>query len=173
MEIWKIININSDYMISNYGNVKSLERTVGAKGNSTKVIKETILKPSIVRGYRCVNIYKEGNIKNLKVSRCVAVHFIENPSNYKVVNHLDGNKMNDHENNLEWCSYSDNILHAYKIGLRNNISPIIQSYLNGRIIKEWQSISEASKSGFTGPNIHMVCNGKRKSHKGFKWSYKN
>ena len=47
--------------------------------------------------------------------------FIENKYNLPIVNHIDGNKLNNSVYNLEWCSYSENLEHAYKTGLRKNI----------------------------------------------------
>lgn len=64
-------------------------------------------------GYREVNI----NGKWEFVHRIVATCFIENPNNLPCINHKDGNKLNNDICNLEWCTYSENIKHAYKIGL--------------------------------------------------------
>jgi len=62
--------------------------------------------------------------KDYKVHRLVAKTFIPNPDNLPQVNHKDGNKKNNHVDNLEWISRSGNIRHAYDNGLinKNNIS---------------------------------------------------
>lgn len=52
-----------------------------------------------------------------RVHAHVAELFIPNPDNKPVVNHIDGNKRNSHADNLEWVTYSENTIHAYKLGL--------------------------------------------------------
>ena len=79
-----------------------------------------ILKPEIElktrvnnRGYLTVNFAKTTHM----VHRLVARGFVENPENKKYVNHLDGNKLNNHSSNLEWCSIAENNKHARDTGL--------------------------------------------------------
>ena len=67
--------------------------------------------------YRCC-LSKNGNNKTVKVHRIVAETFIPNPNNLAQVNHIDGNKQNNNVDNLEWCSQSENMKHAYKNGLK-------------------------------------------------------
>lgn len=52
------------------------------------------------------------------VHRLVAIAFIDNPNNYRDVNHIDGNKENNRVDNLEWVTASQNAIHAYRLGLR-------------------------------------------------------
>jgi hypothetical protein len=116
-EIWQdILGFVGFYQISNYGRAKSLERC-DSKGRQ---LKEKILKPKIDRnGYFYVRLSKNGKWKNFSISRLVALHFIPNPENKKEVNHFDGNKSNNHELNLQWCTRSENCLHAYKFRLKD------------------------------------------------------
>lgn len=70
------------------------------------------LKGSIgENGYSYFRLSKNGKKKMFYGHRLVAEHFISNPNNLPVVNHIDGNKLNNNVDNLEWVSYSDNTLH--------------------------------------------------------------
>lgn len=67
-------------------------------------------------GYRHIIV----NRKNKNVHRIIAETFIPNPDNLKCVNHKDGNKQNNNVSNLEWCTRSENMKHAYRMGLKNS-----------------------------------------------------
>lgn len=72
-----------------------------------------------VRGYMKVSLLlPDKNRKLVSVHRLVAMTFIPNPHNKPQVNHIDGNKHNNSVNNLEWVTESENIIHAYKTGLK-------------------------------------------------------
>ena len=73
-------------------------------------------------GYREVLLSENGKTNSARVHRLVAETFIPNPNNYRDVNHIDGNKLNNNIDNLEWVSHSNNIRHSYKNGLQNNIT---------------------------------------------------
>lgn len=106
------------YQVSNLGNVRSLSR-LDARGHSIKG-KMLSTNVPIKAGYPCVNL-KNGKHKRLAVPihRLVAENFIPNNDDLPQVNHIDGNKMNNSVDNLEWVSCSDNIRHA----VMNNLMP--------------------------------------------------
>ena len=118
-EIWKDIEgYQGYYQISNYGRVKSLDR-FRKNGSSGYIHKEKILKQSLTTtGYLkvelCINKFR----KSMKVHRLVAKAFIDNPENKPDVNHKDGNPLNNHLSNLEWCTERENINHAINLGLK-------------------------------------------------------
>jgi len=61
---------------------------------------------------------KDGKEKIERAHRIIAMLYVPNPLNKPHVNHKDGNKYNNHANNLEWCTLQENHLHAYKSGIR-------------------------------------------------------
>lgn len=121
-EIWRDIKgYEGIYQVSNLGNIKSLERKVPHVNHGkmkTMLVKEKIMKFSITKGYYTVKLCKDNKYSCKRVNRLVAETFIENKENKLEVNHKDGNKLNNRVDNLEWCTRSENELHAYKTGLK-------------------------------------------------------
>ena len=73
-------------------------------------------------GYLRVLIKRDsGGFVTIGVHRLVAMMFIPNPENKPEVNHIDGNKLNNHVSNLEWCNGWENVEHALKTGLRKSV----------------------------------------------------
>lgn len=70
-------------------------------------------------GYRRVTLHQDGKVKRVTIHRLVAMHFVSNPEGKPMVNHLDGNKLNNHYLNLEWVTCKENTHHAFEEGLRN------------------------------------------------------
>ena len=121
-EVWKDIEgYEGVYQVSTCGNIKSLAKP-RKNGNSRCYIqKEKLLKQSFTStGYKKVELYKDGKRKSFKVHRLVAIAFIPNPDNKPEVNHIDGNKINNNIDNLEWVTSSENTIHAYETGLSPN-----------------------------------------------------
>jgi len=120
-EIWKNIpEFEGLYQVSNFGNVKSLERITKNK-QGTCLRKEKLLSLNISnRGYVNVKLYNtDKNIKKtISVHRLVSICFLDNFNQYKEINHIDGDKLNNNINNLEWCSRSHNVKETYRLNLR-------------------------------------------------------
>ena len=72
--------------------------------------------------YKAISITQKGKQKHYYIHRLVAEAFIPNPNNYPMVNHIDGNSLNNNVDNLEWCTAQQNTIHAYKLGLINHMS---------------------------------------------------
>jgi hypothetical protein len=121
-EIWKpIVGYDGRYLVSSLGRVKSCERIIYFKdrnGDDNQYVKkEIILKPNLSRLYPLVTLTKGTVPKTFSIHRLMAKTFISNPDNKPCVNHIDGDKVNNKLPNLEWCTYSENLRHAYKTKL--------------------------------------------------------
>lgn len=80
---------------------------------SKKYKEDRILLPRInSRGYKYINLCKNGKYKSIRIHRLVALHFIEKKYGCDYVNHKDGNKLNNHYLNLEWCNLKENSTHS-------------------------------------------------------------
>ena len=96
MENWRFIEENPDYMISDHGRVLSF------KGKSKLILCTKI----IGTGYETVSLLNKGICTDYHVHRLIAKAFIPNPKHLPQINHLDGNTMNNHVSNLEWCMHT-------------------------------------------------------------------
>lgn len=170
-EIWKDIkNYEGLYQVSNLGRVKSLNR-IEKSGNKFRKRAEKILTQNITQGYKYVNICKNNKIKTYRIHRLVAETFLPNPEKLPQVNHIDGNKLNNDVNNLEWCSCKHNIQEAYRLGL-SKTTKVKQYTLSGTLIKSWNSIAEAGKKlNLDTSAISKCCRGKRKKVGNYMWKY--
>lgn len=168
MEKWKDIKgYEGLYQVSDQGRVKSFVRRKEGK----------ILKlQTTYKGYLSVKV----GGKRVAVHRKVAKAFIPNLDNKPQVNHIDGIKTNNNVDNLEWCTNSENQIHANKLGLRRtpkgeevyNSIPVLQYDMKGNFIKRWGSQTTASEElKISHSQINACCLKKRhyKSAGGFIW----
>lgn len=107
------------YEVSNFGNVRSLDRFVSAKQNGKRLQKGVMLRPGKdSRGYLQVCLNKESRPEMRLVHRLVMKAFMPIDIDRNDVNHIDSNRTNNNLENLEWVTKSENQLHAYKMGRR-------------------------------------------------------
>jgi hypothetical protein len=111
IEEWRKINGFENYEISNLGRIRRFY---------IKSIKYR--KPVLQLGYHTVTFSSGNNIFNkFKVHRLVALSFIDNPLNKRCVNHINGVKIDNRVENLEWCTHSENEKHSFEIlGKKSN-----------------------------------------------------
>ena len=151
---------SKSYKISTLGNIRS-EKT------------KNIMKPYPRNGYLSVGLYSNSKRKNYKIHRLVAITFLTNPNNLEVVNHKDGNKINNCLENLEWVTLSENAQHsATVLGKTKKTTPVKQLDLNGNCIAIYCSVKDAAYySGASTKKIPSVCTGIEKTAGGYKWEY--
>lgn len=118
-EIWvDVKGYEGLYKISNFGHIKSVERLILKSNGRHSIFPSKPLKPVTNRlGYKRVVLSNKTGKKTYSIHRIVATAFIPNESNKKQVNHINGIKNDNRSENLEWCSPSENMIHAFKSGL--------------------------------------------------------
>lgn len=165
-EIWVVWQ--NQYLISNYGRVKNAKTG-------------RILKPELnSKGYYVVVLdyfqNKKHRREKVRVNRMVALRFIPNSFELPVVNHKDGDKLNNRADNLEWCTYSDNTKHAIQSGLvrinnftlsacklaADDVKWIREHYIPRD--KDYGAIALGRKFGVNGKTIRDAASGKTYSH---------
>lgn len=115
-----------------------------------------------------------GNKKcHIRVHTLYAHCFILNPNNYKYINHIDSNKLNDSLENLEWCTNGYNVKHGWKSGNRthrNRTKVLVE--LNGEAIGKYDSIRELSKNlGVDRHKVARILKGELKNCFEYSFSY--
>lgn len=185
-EIWKDIEgYCGRYSISNFGRIRSNFRFKNKIKNNDVIY---LKLQTNVNGYYANNLYdNEVNTKMRTIHRLVANAFIPNPNNLPCINHIDGNKLNNRVDNLEWCTYSRNNKHAYDVGLKsasnrekngcNSVfsKKIYQLTPDGIFIKEWDSLATVEKeTGFHKSYICRCANFEKHclTANGYRWIYK-
>lgn len=181
-EIWKDIpNYEGLYEVSNFGRVKSKDRTLLHARCGTQTRKGKLLSAAkSTSGYLRVTLCKNNKTKTFSVHRLVAITFIPNPNNFPQVNHLDEDKTNNCVSNLEWCTQAYNNKYGTReirssMSNRNKKSsskPVVQYSKHGKFINEWPSIREAGRQvGGKSTNISACCKRRMKTAYGYVWRY--
>lgn len=133
--MWKSLKgFEENYLINEYGLLYKLD----FDGFSNGSLKDNGYVKTSLRDA------KDNKVKHLHVHRLVALTFIPNPENKPEVNHIDGNKKNNHISNLEWNTKSENGLHKFRV-LNHKVAGIpvkVTNVISG-IVKEYETISEA------------------------------
>lgn len=176
-ELWKDIKgYEGCYKISNTGKVLSVKRILHtAYHNRLHITNERILQPYITKnGYEIVSLNKDNKKDRYLVHRLVAEAFIPNPESLPQVNHKDENKVNNHFENLEWCTakyngeYSGTLRKAHSVIKRS----VAQYTKTNEFIKVFESANYASRqTGIKQSSITYACQGKYKTAGGYIWKY--
>ena len=114
-EEWRsVVGYEGYYEVSNSGGVRSVGRKHW-NGHAWWYRNGIMLKPQMNdKGYYIVSLSRNSIVCPTRVHRLVAKVFIENKCDKPFINHKDGNKVNNHLDNLEWCTPLENVRHAIK-----------------------------------------------------------
>lgn len=154
-EKWLPINGVKDYLVSNYGRVRSLK--------TNRLLKPA--KSGKKRNYLQVVLYREDGSKyRPKVHRLVAEHFIPNPNGFEQVNHKNMDTLDNSVDNLEWCDNTYNQREyrrlTGKINGMTEARQIRKEWSESEMDKESFCIDAAEKHGVTRNNIRFIIDGK-------------
>ena len=193
-EQWKAIVIEKSGVVYDYTGLYEVSNLGMVKNSKTG----RILKPrKSNRGYLYVDLSKDGKQERFSIHRLVAYNFIFNDNfNEKTqVNHIDQNKQNNKQDNLEWCSseYNMRYSHKGKIVSEKTREKLSKAQKNSQIAQKhldklhedgkrkvlcvekniaFDSIIEAGKwCNGNGSNIGACCRGKQKTAYGYHWRY--
>ena len=173
-ELWKDIKeYVGRYQVSNFGRVRNIV--------TGKILKIRIGTP----GYYIVGLSKNAINKNYFIHRLLGFAFLKNHSKIRNdINHKDCNKLNNNLDNLEWCTRSENLIHAsrngllnpHHVGLTGSLSPYAKKIKkiskNGSVLKIYNSIVDAAKDlGAYKSSICKALRGYSKSSHGYRWEY--
>lgn len=176
------------YQISENGIIKSIFRKVkSSRWIPVRRVDEKILKPRYDKnGYLRVGLNSEGRQKMHPVHRLVGLTFIPNPENKPQINHINGVKDDNRVENLEWCTASENSIHAFKLGLKVpscpgrgklgkdnvNSKQVTQYTIDMKVVAIYGSAMEAARvTGFGRSQICRVCRGVLRKTHGFVFKY--
>lgn len=170
MEQWKQISSNSNYMVSNTGRIRrcNVDRDHSVRDK---------------KGYLVTDLYEGGQRVTARVHRIVAEEFIPNPENKPCINHIDGNKHNNHVSNLEWVTKKENCVHALDNGLvKPSRGMLGKSNPNAgrkgrpfRVVETgevFETLHECEKA-IDGNNRHIndCLRGRQQTHRGYHFEY--
>lgn len=161
-EEWRALPSDSDFEVSSLGRIRSLPRL---RSDGRRVTGK------ILKDNPCTNGYPQVLLKGKTkmVHRLVAEAFVQNPDGLPFVNHKDGDKANSTPGNLEWVTFSQNVVHARYV-LGQLVRPIVATPVGGGEPIRFESIMEAGRSGHSRSAILRCLDGQKLTHHGYRWA---
>jgi hypothetical protein len=158
MEEWRVLDEYPDYAVSNLGHVVNI--------HTDRIMRSRISS----NGYERVGLMKNGKQVGVFVHRLVAQAFISLIIDSDQVNHLDGDKLNNQVDNLEWVTMSENHLHAFRTGLKT-----APNKRRVRVIETgdvYESIRACARAvGGIPQGVHNCLSGRFHTYLGFTYEY--
>ena len=124
---------------------------------------QKMLKPWLMKiGYRMVALRRDGQTFHNYVHRLVAQAFIDKPAGQVEVNHIDGDRQNNHQSNLEWVTRSENNLNASRRGTMSKklIESDVRMIRAIRKIRGFTYKVIGQMYGVSDQQIYQICKGK-------------
>lgn len=146
---------------------------ISSKGRVRHKEKNNLLKPSIACGYYKIRLSQNGMVTDYLIHKLVYQLFNDDYDNLKIIDHIDGNKLNNDIYNLRQVSLSENVSYSlYEQKTNSSAKRVGQYDLNNNFIKDFPSARIAAKElGLDSSTISKVCRGKNKTHGGFIFKY--
>lgn len=171
-EEWKDVEGYKElYQVSNLGRIKSVSfrNKMVERRKRDRILKLYDNK----NGYQYVSLCKNNIKKSVRVHKLVACAFVPNPENKPQINHINGVKNDNRAENLEWCSQSENQIHAYRLGLQKPQRPVMKKVIRLNDGKIYESVSECARNNdaHRASAITRVCNGDRSNYKGNMFAF--
>lgn len=163
------------YEASNLGKIRSIDREIRHSKNGTLTLKGRVLKLGIDKdGYLQVQLNKNGRGKTFRVHRLVWMAFNGAIPENMQVNHVDEDKSNNRLENMNLMTCKENINFATRNQRVAQVlsKPIIALDADGNVAFEFPSTAEAERCGFNSGHLSACCRGRRGTHKGYRWKYK-
>ena len=154
IEVFKEIKDFEDYKISNLG------RVINKEGLELKH------RSLAGRGYQQVNLWDGKKHHKKYIHRLIAEAFIPNPNNYRTINHINGNRIDNRIENLEWCNDEKQQREAFRLGLRKKVGIYLSEELIYRIYNMYFKDNIKPKEISTKLNlsfgtVRKICYGER------------
>lgn len=165
------------YEASSEGRIRSIDRTIrkmGRWGQEVELrLRGRVLKAAVDgAGYLCVHPCGDSGREPTNVHRMVALAFHGAPEPGRHVNHIDGDRLNNRPENLEWCTRAENMAHAARTGLMKLEKPVVGTpVVGGDPIRFPSEKAAAAHLGVKRGNISSAALGRLKTAHGYRWEY--
>lgn len=192
-EEWRDLDgYNLMFAVSNFGRVVRYEQStsyLSKNGNViTRLLEAKLLKQSKWNAkadlrkhgsYLTVTLGTKSDRQRIHVHKLVAKLFIPNPNGYPHIDHIDGNRENNHASNLRYVTPKMNMNNPITVeriaeSLKCNVDKKrvqVASFKDGKPLKIYPSILATSEDSFRPGCVHNCCTGRQQSHQGLQWKF--